>query len=123
VAYAAGNLASLDTIVRPFPEGEGQWTASVGSGGLAHWSPDGDRLYYIRSAEGEDFLMEVTFDGSGSRPVLGQPVELFKVEDEWIRAVANDRFAMIVDEEPKDGEEVPDTNGIILVENWLSRFE
>jgi Tol biopolymer transport system component len=123
VAYAAGNFPSLDTIVRPFPEGEGQWTASVGSGGLPLWSPDGDRLFYIRTEDGEDYLMEVTFDGSGTQPVLGRPVELFKMPDDSISIIANDRFAFIVDEEPEEGEEVPDVNGIILVENWLSRFD
>jgi len=123
VAYGSGDLNTLDTIVRPFPDGEGQWTASVGSGGFPSWSPDGDRLYYFRSKDGEEYLMEVTFDGSGSRPVLGQPVELFKVPGGYMEVVANDRFAFIVDDEPAEGEEVPNTNGIIFVENWLSRFE
>ena len=67
--------------------------------------------------------MEVSFDGSGARPVLGQPVELFEVPDDWFVVLAHDRFAFIVDVEPEEGQEAPDSKGMILVENWLSRFE
>ena len=122
VVYAAGDFSSLDTIVRPFPEGEGQWIASVGSGSPGFWSPDGRRLYYIRSEGTDNYLMEVAFDGSGTSPVLGQPVELFKLPSDEIKVAGNDRFVFIVDQEPEEGEEAPNTKGLVLVENWLSRF-
>ena len=124
LAYASGDFVSMATIVRPFPEGEGQWTASVGNGGAPLWSPDGDRLYYLRDEASETFLVEVTFDGSGTRPVFGRPVDLFKVpDDDSIHVMSQDRFAFLVDQEPEEGEEAPNTKGMILVENWLSRFE
>ena len=113
----------MATIVRPFPEGEGQWTVSVGQGGQPFWSPDGDRLYYLRRDIGDGYLMEVSFDGSGAKPVFGRPVELFKVpDDDAIHVMSPDRFGLLVDKEPEEGEEAPNTKGMILVENWPSRF-
>ena len=66
--------------------------------------------------------MEVTFDGSGSRPVFGQAVELFKIQETALAVTGDGRFMFIVDEEPGEGEEVFDSSGMILVENWFSRF-
>ncbi len=120
LAYGEGDFRAMDIIVRPFPEGEGQWKASAGgSNGLPMWSPDGDRLYHVLQRK----LIEVTFDGSGAQPVIGRPVELFEIPDESMQIAGADRFAFIVDQEPEEGEEAPNMNGIILVENWLSRFE
>jgi hypothetical protein len=132
VAYMTGDFPSLDIVVRPFPEGEGQWKVGVSYGGVPTWSPDGRRLYFTksvrrrgitRSVEGQqNYLMEATFDGSDSRPVLGQAVELFEIQETSLAVTGDGRFIFIVDEEPGEGEEVPHTNGMILVENWLSRF-
>jgi hypothetical protein len=75
---------------------------SVESGGFPFWSPDGRRLYYVPQETPGDTvrLMEVEFDGSGAEPVLGY----------------------VIDEEIPGGEEQPDTKGIVIVENWLTRF-
>jgi hypothetical protein len=124
VAYASGDFTSLATIVRPFPEGEGQWTASVGDGGLPMWSPEGDALYYLRRDGTDTVLVEVGFDGSGGQPAFGRPVDLFKVpSDRSVYAVSEDRFIFLVEAEPEEGEKAPNTKGIILVQNWPSRVK
>ncbi|NIM00175.1 MAG: protein kinase [Acidobacteria bacterium] len=124
VAYASGDFTSLATIVRPFPEGEGQWTASVGDGGVPMWSPEGDTLYYLRRDGTDTVLVEVGFDGSGGQPAFGRPVDLFKVpSDRSVYAVSEDRFIFLVESEPEEGEKAPNTKGIILVQNWPSRVK
>ncbi len=115
----------MTVTVRPFPEGDGQWTASVGNGGLPMWAPEGDHLYYFREDGTDTVLVEVGFDDSGGQPRFGRPVDLFKVPDDNNdgRVVSGGRFAFLVDAEPEEGEEAPNTKGIILVENWPSRFD
>jgi len=125
IAYMSGDLVSMDTFVRPFPDGEGRWKASIDRGGLPVWSPDGSRLYIatLPGPEGVNRLLEVAFDGSGKEPKLGRPVELFALADEPSFDVAPDgRILRVVDREIPEGEEAPDTTGIVLVEHWLSRF-
>ncbi len=127
IAYASGDFLAMDTYVRPFPSGEGRWKVSIGNGGLPFWSPDGRRLYYTQQGQTGSVvrLMEVDFDGSGAQPELGRPVELFSTDDvigERIGVDADGRFFYVVNEEVPEGEDQPDTNGIVLVENWLTRF-
>ena len=63
-------------------------------------------------------------DGSGSVPVIGKPVELFTVQDAVGNAyIAPDgRFFYVMNEEATEDEPAPVTKGIVLIENWLSRF-
>jgi hypothetical protein len=66
-------------------------------------------------------MFEVSFDGSGKTPVLGRPIKLF--DSKRSPAPTDDgRLVYIEDEKPAEGEQAPDTNGIILVENWIGRF-
>jgi len=68
--------------------------------------------------------MEVTFDGSGATPKLGTPVELFEIPPGQLGATpgVQGRFLYLVNEEAEDDADRPDTTGIVLIENWLSRF-
>jgi serine/threonine-protein kinase len=128
VAYLAGELLTLDVYVQPFPTGEGRWKTSIESAAFPlRWSADGTRLYWDGRGQGESGLrlMEVEFDGSGAVPVLGKPVELFYAKEAIDRFSigADGRFVYVMNQEIPEGEEPVDTKGIVLVQNWLSRFE
>jgi len=125
IAYSSGKIPSLDVVVRPFPEGEGQWKVSRGNAGLAFWSADGKKLYYTEGEPGSDDgdLIEVAFDGSGPTPVFGTPKRLFSYTEREPLGAPDGRFVRIEKQQPAEGEEPPDLNGIVFVENWLSRFE
>jgi len=130
VAYMSGNIASMDVFVRSFPSGDGQWKVSVNGGSTPLWSVDGTRLYYLSNEVGSDApqrLVEVTFDGSGEVPKIGAPVELFSLKTGpgpgGVHVAGDDLFVYVVDNEPESDGDKPRTTGIILVENWLSRFE
>ena len=126
IAYASGSFGALDTYVQRFPEAEGRYKVSVERGGGAIWSPDGGSLYILPlgTSARDDPVLEVTFDGSGPRPVLGTPTPLFVLEHalQFVSVTPDGHFLHLVDLEPGEGEEAPDTKGIVLVENWLSRF-
>jgi hypothetical protein len=126
LAYQAGDFNTVDSSVRPFPEGEGQWKAAEGLKAMARhaiWSPAGDRLYYVQDRPDGKFLMAVSFDASGGKPVLGPPVQLFKAPSDLMTVMSDDRFGFVVDEEPEAGTQAPATKGIVLVENWLGRLK
>jgi serine/threonine-protein kinase len=123
IVYLTGDIPNLDVVVRPFPDGEGQWKVSRGNAGYVSWSADGKKLYYAEgemNADGD--LIEVAFDGSGPTPVFGAPNRLFSYSEREPGVTPDGRFIWIEDEQPADGEEALDVNGIVLVENWLSRF-
>ena len=127
LAYMSGQIPDFDIYVQRFPSGEGRW--KVAAGAMPRWSHDGTRLYYVdqdmaRSAAAK--WMEVSFDGSGAAPGLGTPVRLFDLEDRNSGPPTPDaqgRFILLVSEEPADDEDKPVTTGMILTENWLSRFD
>jgi len=123
VVYLSGDIPNLDVVVRPFPEGSGQWKVSRGTMGFATWSDDGTKLYYADGRPGDraQTMMEVSFDGSGSTPVFGTPTRLFDSEAEPFPTPGG-RFVLVEDETPEEGEEALDVNGIVLVENWVTRF-
>jgi serine/threonine-protein kinase len=124
LAWVTGDFVSMETFVQPFPEGTGRWKASTDVGGFPFWSVDGTKLYYLARDENAETqrLMEVSFDDSGAAPVLGRPVELFTVELN-ASAVPDPAggFLILKDVEPAEGEEKPETKGIVLVESWLSQ--
>jgi Tol biopolymer transport system component len=126
IAYASGPIAAFDTYVQRFPDGEGRYKVSVDRGGVPVWSPDGTRLYVVPTNPSNQpaALLEVTFDASGPRPRLGTPTPLFHLEDwsRWLSMTPDGHFMILAEVEPEEGEEAPDTTGIVLVQNWLSRF-
>jgi serine/threonine protein kinase len=63
-----------EIYVRRYPELDRPWQASEGGGLQARWSRDGREIYYRNGRE----FQAVSFDGSGSEPVLGKPEALFR---------------------------------------------
>ncbi|MEX1312203.1 MAG: protein kinase [Candidatus Sulfomarinibacteraceae bacterium] len=125
IAYMSGDMPRMEVVVRPFPEGEGQWKVSRGSSWMAQWSADGTRLTYIEQGPEDGFtggdLMEVTFDDSGPTPAFGTPVRLFSIETQGVWQTPDGRFIQIEDVKPAEGEEAPDVKGIVIVENWAGQ--
>jgi hypothetical protein len=125
IAYMAGSLPSLDAVIRPFPDGEGQWIVSRDGVGSVFWALDGKSLYYTtslpRGQEGK--LYEVAFDGSTSPATIGQPKELFAFTKGTPLPAPNGQFAYFETLEPAEGEDAPDRSGIVLVQNWASRLD
>ncbi len=48
VAYESNESGNFEVYVRPFPSGERRWQVTTEGGRLARWSPEGDKLYFIR---------------------------------------------------------------------------
>ncbi len=122
LAYSAGDFVTMETFIQPFPSGEGRWKASVGNGMLLGWSPDGRHLYYdgAPQAEKSRWVMEVPFDGSGAVPAIGKPTELFRQQLlGGVTPTADGRFVFFSEQELPEGQEPPDTKGVIFVENWF----
>lgn len=121
VAYDSNESGRFEVYLRPFPSGAGQWQVSVGGGGLARWSPKGDKLWF--RAFGNQ-LMEVdvtlgeTVSVSEPRPVFkGDPISVdltlgYAVVGNGERFIAARR--------------VPDADGstpsITVVQNWFAEF-
>jgi Tol biopolymer transport system component len=124
-AYMSGEMSGFDVYVRRFPSGEGQWKVSVGGGMMPFWSADGSQLFYFKTEVGTgepNELMEVSFDGSGEVPKLGAPVNLFIPAKAQITSDIEGRFIQVADKDEADDEDRAATTGIVLIENWLSRF-
>jgi len=78
LAYFSLRSGNPDVYVRPFPDVSGAiWRISTDGGEWPVWSPDGDRIYYLRRA-GEDVLFSVdvasspAFRPSPPRAILRQ---------------------------------------------------
>jgi serine/threonine-protein kinase len=78
LAYSSTRSGNPDVYVRPFPDVNGAiWRISTDGGEWPVWSPDGDRIYYLRQA-GEDVLFSVdvasspSFRPSAPRVILRQ---------------------------------------------------
>ena len=78
--------------------------------------------YVVDDDDGKPQLMEVAFDVSEGRPVLGTPTVRFSPGDGAVAIAPDGRLVLIDRVEPEEGEDAPDATGVILVENWLSRF-
>ena len=75
--------------------------------------------------EGLLWMAGLYLDGADPRTPLASPLYavLSGLPPLLIQVTTDDRFVFIVDQEPEEGEETPNTKGMILVENWLSRFD
>jgi len=73
LAYSSDESGRVEIYVRPFPDGDGKWQASVNGGELPRWRSDGSELYYF----GGSALMAVSVS-SESAFALGRPQLLFE---------------------------------------------
>jgi Tol biopolymer transport system component/tRNA A-37 threonylcarbamoyl transferase component Bud32 len=78
MAFASNRSGLPEIYIRPFPQGEGEWTVSVTGGAQPRWRADGKELYFV----GEDLKMmaaSVKVTG-GDKPSLeiGVPTALFQ---------------------------------------------
>lgn len=62
VAYESDESGRFEVYVRSFPDGSGQSKVSSDGGSFAHWSPDGNELYYLSTT---GVLMAVPIDTMG----------------------------------------------------------
>ena len=58
---------------------------------------------------------------SASTPVFGKPKKLFTYSSGEPYPTPDGRFVRIELETPEEGEEPLDVNGIVLVENWVTK--
>ncbi len=73
LAYVSNESGRDEVYLRPFPEGEGRWQASVNGGRHPRWRSDGEELYYIEAGT----LMAVSVS-SKTAFTLGRPQPLFE---------------------------------------------
>jgi Tol biopolymer transport system component len=77
LAYVSDESGQREVYVRPFPDGDGRWQASVNGGTQPRWRDDGTELYYV---DGGYALMAVPV-ATGQVLMLGQPQRLFESAD------------------------------------------
>lgn len=121
VAYDSNESGRFEVYLRPFPSGAGQWQVSVGGGGLARWSPKGDKLWF--RAFGNQ-LMEVDVT-SGATVSVSEPRAVFKGDPISVDltlgyAVVGNGEQFIAARRVAD----PDgsTPSITVVQNWFAEF-
>ena len=125
IAYVYGGYddGRFEIFLSAFPGGGERHQVSAGGISYAaqiRWSPDGDRLYYERSADGA--LMEVDVD-LATDVTLSSPRELFReadiaLTDGFDVTADGSRFVVIQRQVPYGG----DPGGIVVMENWRAAF-
>jgi len=123
-AYVSDETGAPQVYMRRFPSGEGKWQVSVKGGLWPRWSRDGRHLYFAF----ENDILEVEV-GQGSAPRLGSPTVVFERKPLGWPLLFNwpPGFDVTSDEkrfvlcQAVQGENV--SEGIVVVENWLSQFD
>ena len=124
VAYVSNESGRSEIYVRPFPNGDGRWQASVSGGTQPRWRSDGKELYYV---ENQDVLMAVPVT-TGQGLVLERPQRLFESADLSFQGLSNwpqydvsadgQRFLMST---PAPGQKATPPS-IRIVEHWVEEF-
>jgi serine/threonine-protein kinase len=121
VVYSSSGAGFADLFVRSFPDGDGPWQVSRGGGGSPRWSPEGDRLYYLK----DDLVMEVTVQWQ-PRVAFGTPRVLFSTEEAGLNhrmrfdiAPDGQHLIMMENVTPSAARE----DALTIVENWFAEFE
>jgi len=78
MAFTSNRSGRREVYVRPFPEGEGEWTISIAGGWEARWRGDGKELFF-EAADGKMMAVPVRRAVPGAKPQFepGTPVALF----------------------------------------------
>ena len=78
IAYVSNESGNEEIYVRPFPNTQDRRVQVSSGGGVAPvWSPDGDQLYYVSLANGEDPLVSAFVRTGGSSFLVDSTVVLF----------------------------------------------
>jgi len=123
VAFQSDASGRDEIYVKPFPSGAGQWQASIEGGGYPRWSPEGDRLFFLR----QNKLYRVGVEtGGGLR--LSSPRQVIDGDELGIELGEGYTVApggeRILTSRPveQEGDVDRELQGILVVQNWLSEF-
>ncbi len=116
IAYTSDDSGQEQICVKKFPSGEGLRQISTMGGASAHWSPDGDELFYL---QGQD-LMVVGVNGTNSLDP-GRPTKLF-TENSGFRThyAVGEGGESFIFTRPAGNDDIPPS--IAIVQNWFSEY-
>ena len=77
MAFTSDRSGRREVYVRPFPQGEGEWTISIAGGQAPRWNGDGKELFF--EAAGGKMMAVPVKASAGTKPSFdpGAPVALF----------------------------------------------
>jgi serine/threonine protein kinase/Tol biopolymer transport system component len=75
IAYASTESGAPEIYIEPFMRKGGRWQVSNGGGIAPRWSPDGQRLFYLKT--GDTSLWSVKIETRGEVLLAGRPVPVF----------------------------------------------
>jgi serine/threonine protein kinase len=78
MAFTSDRSGRREVYVRPFPNGEGEWTISLAGGEQPRWRGDGKELFF-EAADGKMMAVPVIKAVAGAKPSFeaGTPIALF----------------------------------------------
>lgn len=122
VAYASDESGRREIYVRPFPNGDGRWQASVNGGEQPRWRADGRELFYVAD---EKVLTAVAVTAETGMS-FGQPQRLFESQDlvsNWVQYDVSPDGQRFLTSTPVQGAEEGDApDSIRVVMNWYEEF-
>jgi len=124
MVYRSDQSGQMEIFVQPFPGPGPTVPVSIGGGTSVTWSADGTELIYRL----DDRMMAVPFNVQEGRPVVGQPIELFR--GPYVEAVVggpreyhvapDGRFLMLKNVGGDQG--VPLPPRVVLVQNFFEEL-
>jgi Tol biopolymer transport system component len=120
VAYKSDDSGRDEIYVKRFPSGEGRWQISIEGGDWPRWNPAGGELFFI---EDDDRLMSVDVRTDSPTPSIGNPRELFSLEEagyfRWLRPydVTRDGKSFVMMRSTEENQATPT---LTFVENWAA---
>jgi serine/threonine-protein kinase len=120
VAYSSDESGRDEVYVQPFPDvAEGRWTISTDGGHTPIWSPDGNRLFYVRGAE----LMDVLVRYQPDRFAAGAPEVLFdgpfdQTQDGNYDVFPDGEHFLMIETDPNAR-----PNRLHVVQNWFEELK
>ena len=128
LAYASDQSGQYEVFVVAYPESDGGEQVSSGGGYMPTWSPNGDELFYIRRASGEqpdDWVMQVSVSlESGFQAQSPKELFAFPYQDsDFMRTydVAPDGSFVMVERGTGPRAQADTTPRIIFI--WQSELE
>jgi dipeptidyl aminopeptidase/acylaminoacyl peptidase len=124
LAYASNETRRFEIYAQAFPGPGGKWQISTDGGSEPVWAKNGRELFYRNG----DKMMAVPVETKGNSFEAGTPKLLFEGRfapatpatsaDAWYDVSADGkRFVML------KADEMPTTNAIVVVQDWLSELK